>query len=540
MLRLADGELVLAATDLTNHLACPHLTQQRLAIARGQRGKPRPADDPHADLIRERGEAHEREQLDRLSDECSGHVDLSDGELPRTREALERAAAKTAEAMRAGVPLIYQAHLFDGRWQGRTDFLRRIDAPSDLGAHAYEVLDTKLARQVKPSVVHQLALYNALLAKVQGREQPLARVVLGDGTTQTIDLTRYTAVHRHTARRLVKIVAASPVDTYPEPVEHCAICQLASECRERRVGDDHLSLVANARRDQREQLIELGLPTLLALAQAPESTDPGRLGQERFKALHHQAALQVASRASGEPRHRHLAPAHAAGYAAIPKPSRGDIFFDLEGDPYIGHAGIEYLWGWSSEDGGYECAWAHDADGEKAALETFIDHVLERLADHPDLHVFHYAAHERSKLGSLSMHYATRETELDQMLRDGVFVDLYAVVRHALQVGEEGYSLKQLEPHHGFERRERSVREGGGSIVAPTRTGCKPATTSCWRRSAPTTRRTAPPHARCATGCSPRCARRQRTSSESTSTITASPSERTRTRRRSGCPTWRD
>jgi hypothetical protein len=42
MLRLDDGTLVLAATDLTNHLACPHLSQQRCAIARGERGKPRP------------------------------------------------------------------------------------------------------------------------------------------------------------------------------------------------------------------------------------------------------------------------------------------------------------------------------------------------------------------------------------------------------------------------------------------------------------------------------------------------------------------
>ena len=61
MLSLADGSLVLAATDLTNHLACAHLTQQRLAIARGERAKPRPADDPHAELVRDRGEAHERE-----------------------------------------------------------------------------------------------------------------------------------------------------------------------------------------------------------------------------------------------------------------------------------------------------------------------------------------------------------------------------------------------------------------------------------------------------------------------------------------------
>ena len=66
--------------------------------------------------------------------------------------------------MREGAPLIYQAQFFDGRWQGRADFLRRLPAPSDLGNHSYEVLDTKLARQVKPQVVHQLSLYSRLLA----------------------------------------------------------------------------------------------------------------------------------------------------------------------------------------------------------------------------------------------------------------------------------------------------------------------------------------------------------------------------------------
>ena len=95
MFRLADGTLVLAATDLTNHLACEHLTQQRLAIARGERAKPRPADDPHAELVRERGERHEAEQLARLSAECGGHVDLSTDAIPYTREELEAAAAAT-------------------------------------------------------------------------------------------------------------------------------------------------------------------------------------------------------------------------------------------------------------------------------------------------------------------------------------------------------------------------------------------------------------------------------------------------------------
>jgi predicted RecB family nuclease len=467
MLRLADGDVVLAPTDLSALLSCQHLTQQRLGIVRGERGKPRPVDDPHAQLIRDRGEVHEREQLERLSLECGGHVDLATDEIPLTREALKAAAAQTAQAMREGVPLIYQAQLFDGRWQGRADFLRQIPISSGLGSYSYEVLDTKLARGLKPLVVHQLSLYNRLIGQIQGVEATHAHVVLGDGSSEPIDLRRYAALHRHVAARLEQVVGEPSYPTYPEPVEHCAICAFADECHARRVADDHLSLVAGARRDQRERLVEIDLSTVLALAEAPADTPPGSLGAERFHTLHDQAALQVDSRVTGLPVHQHLEPRRAAGYALLPTPSPGDIYFDLEGDPYVGDdGGIEYLWGWWTEGSGYECVWAHDAEAEKVAFERFVDRVFDLRSLHPDLHVFHYAPHERSKLRSLAAQYATREEQIDELLRAEALVDLYAVVRQGMQVGEESYSLKKLERHHDFVRLEKRVREGGGSIVA--------------------------------------------------------------------------
>jgi uncharacterized protein len=465
MFALSDGTLVLAATDLTNHLACQHLTQQRLGVVRGERTKPRPANDPHAELVRDRGQRHEEEQLARLSQECGGHVDLSTEAAPYSREELEAAAAATTAAMHDGAPLIYQAQFFDGRWQGRADFLRRIETPSKLGAHAYEVLDTKLARQIKPAVVHQLSLYNRMLGDVQDLDRRYAYVVLGTDEIETVDLSRYAALHRRVTRRLEAVLAAQGVATYPEPVSHCAICALADECRQRLVADDHLSLVAGARRDQRERLVEGGIPTMTALA-ITEHIDPLPLTPDRYHLLHHQADLQVRSRESGQPLHRHLQPKRAAGYALLPQPSAGDVFFDLEGDPYVGDEGVEYLWGWWTAQAGYECAWAHDLDAEKAALELFIDRVVEIRAEHPDMHVIHYAPHELSKLRSLSVKYATREAEVDDLLRDEVLVDLYAVVRQALQVGEDSYSLKKLERHHDFVRLEKAVREGGGSIIA--------------------------------------------------------------------------
>jgi len=314
--------------------------------------------------------------------------------------------------------------------------------------------------------VHQLSLYSRLLSSMQGLAPDHGHVVLGDNSVVALELRRYAALHAHVVRRLERVVDAPAQPTYPEPVAHCAICALAAECYARRVADDHLSLVAGARRSQRERLVDLGIPTIRALAEAPTDTNPGPIGAERFDRLHHQAALQVESLKTGQPLHRHLPPARAAGYAQLPRPSQGDIFFDLEGDPYIGDGGIEYLWGWWTAEAGYESIWAHDEAAEKTAFEAFIDLVGELREQHPGLHVFHYAPHERSKLRSLSVQYATREEEVDTLLRDEVLVDLYAVVHQGMQVGEESYSLKALERHHDFARQEHRVREGGGSIVA--------------------------------------------------------------------------
>src|SRR5262249_7812109 len=97
-------------------------------------------------------------------------------------------AARTLHSMRDGAPLIYQAQFFDGRWQGRADFLRRVPRPSDLGSHSYEVLDTKLARQIKPQVVHQLSLYSRLLGQAHGHHQLAVHVILGDGRTEEVML----------------------------------------------------------------------------------------------------------------------------------------------------------------------------------------------------------------------------------------------------------------------------------------------------------------------------------------------------------------
>jgi predicted RecB family nuclease len=458
--------LVLSASDLVNHLACEHLSSEQRRVALRLRGRPEARDDPHAELVRRRGDLHEREHLGMLAAAADGDV----VEFPyagHSLEALTEAAELTGAAMRSGAALIYQATLFDGRWQGRTDFLRRVARPSALGDWSYEVLDTKLARSVKPHVVHQLCLYDRLLGELQGEPAGTAYVIRGDGVEERIDLGRFAALHRHVARLLETFADGDPAAGYPEPVAHCGICQLERECDRRRRRDDHLSLVAGASRNRRDRLAAAQISTLYALATAAGTTEVPDLTPQAFDVLHHQAALQLRSRESGLPTRRQLAPEPRRGYALLPPASPGDVYFDLEGDPYTGgEGGLEYLWGWTDAAGAYSSRWAHSPAEEREALAALVEVVRAARSAHPDMHVYHYAPHERSKLRSLAQRYGLLEREIDGWLAEGVLVDLYSVVRQALQVGEESYSLKKLERHHGFVRHETSVREGGGSIVA--------------------------------------------------------------------------
>jgi uncharacterized protein len=64
------------------------------------------------------------------------------------------------------------------------------------------------------------------------------------------------------------------------------------------------------------------------------------------------------------------------------------------------------------------------------------------------MHVYHYAPYETAALKRLALRHGTREEELDQLLRRGLFVDLYSVVRGALRTSGRSLSIKKLEPFY--------------------------------------------------------------------------------------------
>ena len=182
---------------------------------------------------------------------------------------------------------------------------------------------------------------------------------------------------------------------------------------------------------------------------------PERGSLESFARIREQARVQLESRLAGELKFELLAPVPGFGLACLPEPDAGDIFLDLEGDSFVGEHGLEYLHGFHYFEVGeahYQGLWALDREAEKTAFETFIDFVIARLETYPNLHVYHYGGYEPGALKRLMGRYATREDELDRLLRGKVLVDLLSVVRHAIRAGVESYSIKKLEPLFGYER----------------------------------------------------------------------------------------
>lgn len=112
----------------------------------------------------------------------------------------------------------------------------------------------------------------------------------------------------------------------------------------------------------------------------------------------------------------------------------------------------------------FQALWAHTAAEEHRTFEELIDLIVERRRLHPRMHVYHYAPYEPNALGKLMGRYGTREAELDDLLRGGVFVDLYRVVRQGLVIGSPSYSLKKLETLN-MDARTGEITDAGSSIV---------------------------------------------------------------------------
>lgn len=481
-----EARIVWSASDLKAAAECEFAWLRAIDAKLGRTAAVVDPEDATLERAARLGTAHELRVLDAYRARLGSSV----REIPAARssdaEALAEAVRLTDAALEDPMAeVVYQAAFATGEFVGFADFLVREPSPRADGTRPWIVQDTKLARRARVTALMQLAAYVDQLDRLGVPRSDDVQLLLGDGTTSTHRVDDLLPVFGLRRERLRALIADRRVDLGADGAVigwgdargdlvvvacgRCATCELEV------VAHRDLLLVAGMRPVQRERLRAAGITTIDALAAADHA--PASMSGDTFASLRTQARLQLQSPAgvpSGD------APAQAVptfevvapkSLGVLPRPDHGDLFFDFEGDPLYTegageHWGIDYLFGWVDTRETYGALWAHSFDEERAALERFLDMVALRRQQFPGMHIYHYAPYEPTHLLTMAARYGVREADVDRLLRDGVFVDLYPVVRRALRVGSRSYSIKKLEPlYMGDEVRTSDVQRGDDSIV---------------------------------------------------------------------------
>lgn len=444
----------LSASRLNDYHGCPHQAALWLAGI-----KPVEDADATLQLIRDKGFEHEAVVLARL-EERFGPAER----IPSSGSLAERTRL-TREAIARGAKLIYQGALTKEPWLGYPDFLVQ---SGDQGTPTFEPEDAKLSRSAKGEYVLQLGIYAELLDGMLGIPVQGGVIHVAAGEPVPFDLRRTRFILRRLMHSFERFVADEKRATKPHPCAACAQCDYQARCEAEWREADSPFFVAGVSGAQVIKLAAAGITTLAQLAALPASAKVDGIGTDTLAKLSSQARLQNAARTSGKHSFELLPYARGRGFAMLPPPDDGDLYFDMEGDPLAGE-GLEYLFGVYGRLNGereptFRPIWAHNPAEEKAAFETLMRLLLEQVRRHPGAHIYHYAAYETTALKRLAMRYATMEAELDQLLRERRFVDLYRVVVQALRASTESYSIKDLEALYWRER-SGEVTTASDSIV---------------------------------------------------------------------------
>jgi len=488
-------DLVFSASDLVTAASCEYQLLRKLDEKLGRSPKAAFEDDEMLRHDAVLGDLHEHKVLDGFVAEF-GHWDPAAGRgvydvVPAEtmdRPTLLAKHRESIDALRSGADVVFQAAFFDGQFHGRSDFLvRQADG-------SYAVFDTKLARHAKVTALLQLGAYGDQLLKAGITPDPAVTLVLGatvplpgggfDYVRSHHNLLEILPVFRERRDRFLALTSShlAQPGAVQWDVAGITACGRCDYCQEQVVATDDLLLVARMSSAQRKKLRADGIRTVRELAEATLANPNASLvrlqDQARMQSGVGSADGEVWFLKDGEEHSIRFGVIPENTLAELPPPSEGDIFFDFEGDPLwqegaTGVWGLEYLFGVIEAPtapgvaGVFRPFWAHSREAEKQAFLDFLDYVEKRRQDYPDMHVYHYAAYEKTALRKLSVMHVAGEDTVDQWLRDGLLVDLYQTVRNSIRISENSYSIKKLEPlYMGTNLRSGDVKDAGASVVA--------------------------------------------------------------------------
>ena len=462
----SSGELIFSPSDLVRYLESPFASW----MARHHLENPGLlTPDPQSEdmkLIAESGITHEAVILQEWKTNEPALVEIYDRDL-------DAACKLTIEAIAQKAPVIYQGALRYDCFAGLTDFLEY-----DPDSESYLLWDTKVARSLKPYYAIQLCCYAEMLAHTPGTQMPeYFGIILGTGERPQLRISDYFDYYLSIKEGFLKLQAGYDGDLAkrPEPEPRADHGNWTSHAEEYFTSTDHLVKVAGISANQIKKLQNAGIDTVAKLANA-SGVRVEKLLPAMLEKLVAQARLQKATLEARKSNSDALAvfeiispaPEKPHGLALLPEADLADIFFDMEGYP-LAIGGLEYLWGAGYLENGsfaFKDWWGHNHDEEKEAFRGFIIWAHERWKANPSMHIYHYAPYEVGAIRRLMSRYDICQDEVNELLRNGVFVDLYQIVKKSLRIGDKNYSIKTVEKlYRAGQKRATTVATSIGSVV---------------------------------------------------------------------------
>jgi uncharacterized protein len=459
---------MITASQLYNHLSCPHRVSMDAFGDPAQRDEP----NPFIELLWERGSLFERETIAAIG---APFTDLS------TLTGDEKECA-TRAAIARGDALIYNGRLTEGELLGQPDLLRR-ESISPAGQALYVAIDIKSGAgeegggeddeaegKLKRTYGVQIALYTDILIQMGVSAARYAFIWDVHGSEVRYDLDAplgprtpdsVWSVYLR-ARNDVSAVLARQVVTKGAASSACKVCVWRSAClRELRAAND-LTMLPELGRAKRDALCS-EFPTLADLAGANveryidgKKTPFAKIGADALRKFRARAQMAVDPRPVP----------YLKRVVRLPAVDT-ELFFDIETDPmrdlcYL--HGFVVRHGRSNESERFVAFFA-DEPTEDAERDAFAA-AWAYIQSHPAAAIYIYSKYERTIYRKLVGKYpdVCSPADVDQLFAPAKTIDLYGdVVKPASEWPTIDFSVKSIAKALGFEWRDKHP-SGAASI----------------------------------------------------------------------------
>ncbi len=373
---------------------------------------------------------------------------------------------ESKELISSKADVIVQPTLRRENFIGRADFLIR-----NKENNLYEVMDAKLAKQVKPEFLLQVCGYSWMLEEYQNSIPQKGWFFLGNQQVESFKLFEYYKFFIDLKEKFLDEVSNYSIDEHPTPRKWEVFEEFNDAANKYWQDNDALELIADISSRQIDILEKSNIKTVNQLIEFDE---------EYLQKIPHQTLDKIKRQASAQKKsnkdftHIELRNDDESVHwlhTLLPDEQPGDIYFDLEGYPFYNFRTedtLEYLYGVAYKDESGELVfkddlWAESELEEKYIFDQFVNWVEDRINKFPSLKIYHYAHYEKTSLLKSSQKFGLHEITIDKWIKDGRLVDLYQIIRKAFIIGKDSYSLKRIEEIPGY-KRELDLNSGIDSI----------------------------------------------------------------------------